>query len=165
MPTTYEPIATTTLGSAATTISFTSIGATYTDLRVVLVVKANANDDVKLNINSDTGTNYSRTLLYGTGAAVASARYTSTANITLSPGLDAANNMRFYTIDIFSYAGSTFKTLLLEGNGDTNGSGLVTRQVGLWRSTSAITQLDLATFGANGFAAGTTATLYGIKNA
>jgi hypothetical protein len=32
MPATYEPIATTTLGTAAATITFSSIPATYSDL-------------------------------------------------------------------------------------------------------------------------------------
>ena len=36
MATTYEPIATTTLGSAAASITFSSIAGTYTDLRLVL---------------------------------------------------------------------------------------------------------------------------------
>ena len=40
MPATYEPIATTTLGSAATNITFSSIPATYTDLRLVLVARS-----------------------------------------------------------------------------------------------------------------------------
>jgi hypothetical protein len=35
MATTYEKIATTTLGTAASSIDFTSIAGTYTDLRVV----------------------------------------------------------------------------------------------------------------------------------
>ena len=165
MPITYESLASTTLSSAATTITFNSISGSYTDLRIIFRVKANANDDIKLNFNSDTGSNYSRTLLYGTGAGSAVTGYTSQANITLSPGLDAANNMRFFTIDIFNYSGSGNKTCWLEGNGDTNGSGLVTRQVALWRNTAAITRIDLASFGANGMAAGTIATLYGILKA
>jgi hypothetical protein len=37
MPATYEPIATTTLGTAAAFITFSSIPATYTDLRLVIV--------------------------------------------------------------------------------------------------------------------------------
>jgi hypothetical protein len=37
MPATYEPIATTTLGGAAATITFSSISSAYTDLRIVLV--------------------------------------------------------------------------------------------------------------------------------
>jgi hypothetical protein len=70
----------------------------------------------------------------------------------------------FTTLDIFSYAGSTFKTTLYTASGDKNGSGAVERGVALYRSTSAINRVDL--FGWTGnLATGTTATLYGIKNA
>jgi hypothetical protein len=40
MPATYEPIATTTLGTAAASITFSSIPATYTDLRLISGHKA-----------------------------------------------------------------------------------------------------------------------------
>jgi hypothetical protein len=39
MATTYEKIATTTLGTAAATFTFSSIPATYTDLRLVVVMQ------------------------------------------------------------------------------------------------------------------------------
>jgi hypothetical protein len=71
----------------------------------------------------------------------------------------------FFSYDFFSYAGSTFKTILIEQNQDLNGSGSVIRRVGLWRDTSAITTIFFDTATVNGFPTGTTATLYGIKNA
>ena len=67
-------------------------------------------------------------------------------------------------IDIFSYAGSTFKTALSNQNIDNNSTGWVFRSVGLWRSTSAITSLTI-TNSSNQLAAGTTASLYGILKA
>jgi hypothetical protein len=48
---------------------------------------------------------------------------------------------------------------------DKNGSGAVWQIVGLWRSTSAITSINFFSSTGNNFAIGTTATLYGIKNA
>jgi hypothetical protein len=68
------------------------------------------------------------------------------------------------TYDIFSYAGSTFKTLLMTTSGDQNGSGWVERIVGLYRSTSAITSISIDA-SASTFAVGSTATLYGILKA
>ena len=64
MAATYEPIATTTLGSAASSITFNSIPATYTDLRVVLVGTTTATANCWLTFNSDGATNYSDTFLY-----------------------------------------------------------------------------------------------------
>jgi hypothetical protein len=58
MATTYEPIATTTLGTAAASITFSSIPATYTDLRLVVMCKLLAHQLLMFRFNSDTGSNY-----------------------------------------------------------------------------------------------------------
>jgi hypothetical protein len=165
MPATYEPIATTTLSSATATISFTSISASYTDIRVVLVGSHETTaTTLRMQVNSDTGTNYSYTELIGDGATASSSRGTSSSRINC--GNSNFNNTQpsLITVDWFSYAGSTNKTCLVTASQDRNGSGSVLRTVGLWRSTSAITSVQL--FPATGnFATGTTATLYGILKA
>jgi hypothetical protein len=170
MPTTYEPIATTTLGSNAANITFSSISSAYTDLRIVLVVKGDSstNADLLVQFNSDTGSNYSTTALYTNGSTVTNYRQTSQAFITaatiLFPNLSRGDYRGLGTVDIFSYSGSTNKTLLGTGSNDQNGAGFVSRQVGLWRNTSAINSVKL--YPASGtFAIGDTATLYGIKAA
>ena len=163
MATTYEPIATKTLGSAASSITFSSIAATYTDLRIVL---ANAFtsyglDTAKIRFNGDTATNYSDTLLTGDGSTASSSRRSSVSSATVGRvGYTALPAM--ILIDIFSYAGSTNKTFLSADAADQNGSGEVNRSVGLWRNTAAITSITLMNVT---FEAGATATLYGIKNA
>jgi hypothetical protein len=165
MPTTYEPIATTTLGSAAASISFTSIPATYTDLRLVFVGTPTSSSWVGLRINSDSGSNYSETRLLGDGSSAQSSRSPDTYIFIAPVGL-STTLPSLIAVDLFSYAGSTNKTLLSNFNADANGSGFVGRLVGLWRSTSAINRLDLSTlFPSGNFATGTTVTLYGIKNA
>ena len=167
MPATYEPIATTTLGSAASSITFSSIPATYTDLRLVLVGSRETagSSDVLLRFNGTGGTAYSQTILYGDGSSAASARDTSTSSINMTYfGVGLTTGLRMYTADIFSYAGSTNKTALVESNEDANGSGRVGRRVGLWRNTAAITQVSV-TVSSDNFAIGTVATLYGIKAA
>jgi hypothetical protein len=168
MPITYEPISTQTLGSAASLITLSSIPSTYTDLRLVvnsLSVDSQTYLGLRINSNSNVGGIYSDTYMRGLGSAVSSSGETGVTEFnfvgyhgatTTVPALDI--------IDIFSYAGSTFKTLLWSNSNDLNGSGQVYAAVGLWRSTSAITSLYLRAGNWN-FAAGTTATLYGIKNA
>lgn len=165
MASTYEPIATTTLGANATTITFNSISSAYTDLRLVLV--ALTNNDGKITFNSDTATNYSQTYIYGEGSAANSGRFTNQAFLYTDPGYGffTAGVPVLYTVDIFSYAGSTYKTTLQTNNDDRNGSGAVERSVGLWRNTAAITRIDITSAATNGWLTGTTATLYGIKAA
>jgi len=164
MPTTYEPIATTTLGSAATGITFSSIPATYTDLRVVLVgTTDSANSGVRFN--SDTATNYSETTLQGDGSSATSTRTTSGTYIKTNGNVAFGYTLpALMEVNIFSYAGSTFKTVLSRVSNDQNGSGATDSVVGLWRSTSAITTVYVFAAGGS-LQTGTTATLYGIKNA
>lgn len=165
MPATYEPIATTTLGSAAASITFSTIPGTYTDLRVVLTIKSATTGAAFLRLNGASGTAYSQTELYGNGSTATSSRATSASEINLTQdAIGAAGTITFYTVDVFSYAGSTNKTVLVTGQTDKNGSGMVYNSVGLYRSTSAITSLSLHT-NTTGMDAGTTATLYGILKA
>jgi hypothetical protein len=155
-------IATTTLSSATGSISFTSIPATYTDLRVVMVGTMVNTEQPYIGFNSDSGTNYSSTYLWGSGSSAGSSRFTGANRIYVAPLSNwSTTNAQMATIDVFSYAGSTFKTTLFTGSNDNNGSGGVDRTVGLWRSTSAITQIDIIGNGQN-FSTGFTATLYGI---
>jgi hypothetical protein len=167
MATTYEKIQSTTLGGSQLAISFTSIPATYTDIRLVLVGVANAiTANATVTFNSDTANNYSRTVLYGTGSAAGSGRDTNvpfihlTSYDGLSPTIPSLR-----TMDVFSYAGSTYKTVLTEENSDYNGSGSVLRAVQMWRSTSAITSITITSNASYLFGTGTTATLYGILKA
>jgi hypothetical protein len=158
-------IATTTLGSAAATINFTSISSAYTDLRVVLTTTGLSSSDyiyMRYNATGSGGSAYSSTHLYGGGASAGSYAWTSTDGVHMN-GIGALGTTPnvLITADIFSYAGSTFKTCLNSYSSDNNGSGYAGRLVGLWRSTAAITQVSLLVTGSN-FNAGTTATLYGI---
>lgn len=169
MAATYEPIATTTLGSAASSITFSSIPSTYTDLRLVLVPTAGSGTGVaQIQFNSDTGANYSRTWITGNGTAASSSSNTGSSYIALNTTAFNNSYPMMSITDIFSYAGSTYKTVLSSNNQDYNGSGATNAVVGLWRSTSAITRIDIIHSKSGlgeSYATGTTATLYGIKAA
>jgi hypothetical protein len=172
MPATYEPIATTTLGSAAATITFSSIPATYTDLRLVIVGKwvytSASYGTIGARFNSDSGSNYSYTWIYGDGSAATSSRQTNgtEARMYLVCDTNGSSTASLATLDIFSYAGSTNKTMLHTHSNDLNTAGIgVGQRVLLWRNTSAITSIQLVNISGTDFATGTTATLYGIKNA
>lgn len=165
MPATYEPIATTTLGSAANTITFSSISSAYTDLRVVLsVAGVSATADALIKLNNETSGLVSSTYLSGNGTTISSGLVQNNAFAYLNLGADLSGQALF-TVDIFSYSGSTFKTFLSTFSNDRNGSGYTNRQVNLYRSTSAINRIDLYLLSARTFSAGTTATLYGIQAA
>lgn len=175
MPLTYDPIATTTLGSNSSLINFTSISGSFTDLRLVYTIRSTiANDFMWITVNG-AATNYSRTYLSGDGSSATTSRSTNATFLGLGGGSGAyiptaSNTFAFGIIDFLSYSGSTNKTALATWQADRDGSGGVERNVGLYRSTSAITSVKIETFnsaggGGNFIAAGSTATLYGILRA
>jgi hypothetical protein len=166
MPSTYEPIATTTLGSAASTITFSSIAASWTDLRVVLVANSTtASASPYYRFNNISTTSYSTTYISGNGTAASSSRTTSQSLIMAGNTVSTSTTIPiFVTFDVFSYAGSTNKTSLYTTSNDLNGSGVVERGVGRLETVNAITRIDIALSGST-MAAGTTATLYGILKA
>jgi len=161
---TYTPIATATLSSAGY-FSFSSIPSTYTDL--VLVLNAGftlATADVIVQFNSDTGSNYSQTYMRGNGSTAISGRVSSNTLIYLDySGGSVANTInRVYTAHIMNYSNTTtYKSLFFGANSATDWRE---QHVGLWRSTSAINSILVATNGGN-MVAGSTATLYGITAA
>jgi hypothetical protein len=172
MPVTYEPIATTTLSSAAASITLSSIPATYTDLRLVMVARCDlAGNTVSitgLRFNGDSSANYSHTWINGDGGTADSLSVTNSESPRVGriPAATATSDVfGLITVDVFSYLTAVYKTFLSTTSSDLNGSGNVIRNVALWRSTSAITSLTIIDRNSANFVAGTTATLYGIKNA
>jgi hypothetical protein len=166
MATTYEKIATTTLGSAAANITFSSISSSYTDLRLAVTFFTTSNGNVLLELNNDTSSLYSYTAIRANGSTVVSSRSTANPNALMGfGGSGAAGGIPALSlIDIFSYAGSTFKTILSNTLSDKNGSGITSSLVNLYRSTTAISTVKLLSDAGN-FDVGTTATIYGILKA
>lgn len=165
MAITYEKIATTTLGSANSTITFSSISSAYTDLRIIMTATGDSASIGQLRFNGDTASNYSSTYLYGNGTSALSSNRTARAGIDFFEGSVSTTIPSLATIDIFSYTSTSVnKTCLITGSLDRNGSGQVENIVGLWRSTAAITSVTLRGNGMN-WAIGTTATIYGILKA
>lgn len=164
---TYSTIATTTLASAQTTVTFNSFSG-YTDLFCSYsTLSTGVVADVQLQFNGDTATNYSVTILYGTGSATGSYRQTSANELLIDfQGSAGTTSGVFNTglLNIMNYANTTtHKTILNRAGRAANGTDAV---VGLWRSTSAITSMTFKLGGSgNQFAIGSTFTLYGIAAA
>jgi hypothetical protein len=162
MTTTYEKIATTTLGSAQATVTFSSISGAYTDLILVMnAADTTSNANAWMNINSDTGSNYSRTNLTSNGSTSSSTMATNQAFLYLTPLIGTGTNFGTnWIIQFMNYSNTTtYKTILYRANQASGGVVLVS---GLWRSTSAINRLDILNQG-TAWKTGSTFTLYGIK--
>ena len=165
MPTpTYFPIATQTLGSAASTITFSSIPQTYTDLRVVLTnTTLSIAGPVSMIYNGLTS-GYGWTNLGGNGTTASSVSVASNGTMSLSWLANLSTTIpSTITVDIFSYANSTTnKSCLVTNAQDNNGSGVVEMFSGSKNATTAITSLTLQAGGGGNFNTGTIATIWGI---
>ena len=158
---TYTPIAAQTLGSSAASVTFSSIPVTFTDLIIITSpVHSSTIDNIQVQFNSDTATNYSRTRLIGNGTTASSDRNTS--QNSLYAGLDDTGRSTTI-IQVMNYANTTtFKTVLTR----SNLSGYTSAEVGLWRKTpEAINTVKLFHDSGNTFQTGSTFTLYGIAAA
>jgi len=164
---TYVALATNTLSSTAATVSFSSIPSTYTDLVLVATLRqSTTNQDGYLRFNSDTGTNYSDTVVRGNGSTASSVRDTSAAGIdigVMSNSANASGEFETVIINIMNYANTTTnKTVIMRTN---QTASIVNAIVGLWRSTAAINTVSLESRNSGSFAIGSTFSLYGIASA
>ncbi len=168
---TYTPIATTTLGSSQSSVTFSSFSG-YTDLVLQMSIQGVAGsgsgaNTVFLEFNADTGSNYSRTALLADSGGAQSNRNSNQTKITAGNGFESATLSNTYAtliMNIQNYANTTtFKTLVGRWSSNADRVGAV---VGLYRSTSAITSIKITCDSSTGnFATGSTFTLYGIAAA
>ena len=173
MANTYQAIATVTVGSGGTSsISFSSIPQTFTDLCILLSLKnpstttGENGEDMSFRLNGDTGNNYYSKIFYRT-ASQGSASTTGTSMTWVGQSNNNANTMTstFSNICVYipNYTSSNAKSISIdsvaEANANTYGF-LMT--AGLWNNAAAITSMSW-TPNSGTFLQYTTATLYGIK--
>lgn len=163
---TYTPIASTTLASSSSAVTFNSFSG-YTDLYCVYSVRSvDGAQDVYLYFNGDTGSNYSSTVAYANASSIGSYRATNDSAILLDYYGSAGPTSGPYNtglIHIIGYSKNTiFKTVIGRTGRGNNGADM---GVGLWRSNAAITSLTFRLSGNIQFAAGSKFTIYGIAAA
>ena len=165
MADTYTLISSVTVGAGgASSIDFTSIPSTYTDLQIVLSGRSTTTTDyceVRFN-GSSAG--LSGKYVYSNGSSAASASYQPFIYINSSANTaDIFNNSSVY---VPNYAGSAYKSVSIDSVYENNSTtAYIEFQAGLWSNTSAINQVTLVCTGASqNFAQYSTAYLYGISN-
>jgi hypothetical protein len=177
----YESIATVSVGSGgASSVSFTSIPATYKHLQVRGISRSDGNfsdiDSVAFRFNSDTGNNYSYHFINASGSgSVPSGSGVSQPAGLISPetgNLHTSGIFASFVVDILDYAStSKTKTIQALGGVDTNNQGVEKGVIRFtssnWPNTSAITEITFRSGGGfdRGFTQYTQFALYGIKGA
>lgn len=173
MPLTYEKIATTTLSSAVASVSFTSISGAYTDLVIIANVQGQSNGcNMQIWFNGDgSSTNYNNEVLYGSSTTAAAGGTTNQAklNFGTNGGMPFANANQFglniYNIQNYSNT-TTFKPVLATSRspeGGYTGAGEFDIAAGIWKSTAAITSIDIGVDNSKTMQIGSNFTIYGIK--
>ena len=158
-----------TLGANATTVTFSSIPATYTDLvlRCSNRTASGGVETLNIQLNGDTATNYSSTNVKGSGTAASSSRTTSATSATMyisDWSSDTANTFSNGEIYIPSYTVAQNKPIGTFGVEENNAAAAyATASASLWRNTAAVTSITLIYTGGNDHLAGSSFYLYGIS--
>ena len=169
MASTYELIASQTLGSDTASVTFSSIPGTYDDLVLTGSARTSTTataDNLKIRFNgASTDTNHTARRLYANGATAASDTGSLIWAGPVTAASSTANTFGSFEIYIPNYSGSTYKSLsgsqAQENNTTTAYLYLV---AGLWSDTSAINQIELLPF-SNNIVTGSSFYLYGITKA
>jgi hypothetical protein len=162
---TYIALANITIASAASTISFTSIPATYRDLVLVINGQLAINNFIGLRLNSDSGANYPQVMMRSnSGGSTESG--TDTGTSIYANWSQARAGDRYTSIfQLMDYSATDkHKTVLSRNNyTDINPLTRVEANASRWANTAAVSSLTLVS-GTNALAAGFTASLYGIAS-
>lgn len=163
MPNTYVALRTETVAVATPSVTFSLSGISgYTDLVLVgnNVGSSASVVDLRMRFNGDSTSLYSDTELFGNGSSALSDRHSNTtfAKLAYSGGSDKP----FVIANIMNYSNTTTnKTVLIRDSASTNA---VVARVCLYRSTAAITSIEIS-YSSGNIASGATFSLYGIANA
>ena len=163
------PIA--TISDLSLVSAFTSIPQNFQDLLLVINPRGSRSqtlDDCLVRFNNDGSGINSWTVLSGDGSSATSSRNASGQSFIVVGSMPAATAgsgiLGSVICHVLNYANTTtFKTVLSRSAADLNGSGNTTLTVGLYRSTAAISRIDVTQY--VGYSSTSTATLYGIRAA
>lgn len=170
----YESIATTTLGSTASSVTFSGIPSTYQHLQIrfmsTLTGTTASDEFLLLTFNSTGGTSYADHYLWGSGTSASAAGVDSQANIRFIGQSDltvgSVDAFCAGIVDIHDYAStSKNKTVRVFSGWDNNGAGRVNLSSGLFNNTSAVSTIKIERSGTVNMAVGSVFSLYGIKGA
>jgi len=169
MANTMTLIASSTVGAGgSSSIDFTSIPSTYTDLVLKASLRsANASigSDLILDINGSS-TNRTFRKLYGSGSAAGSLNGTTDVVSNVVGNNATANTFNNFECYLPNYAGSNNKSFSVDEVDENNATqAFEYMTAGLWSQTAAINRLTLSAESGANFLQYSTAYLYGVKNA
>ena len=160
-----DAISAITLSSAQSTITFSNIPQTYTHLQVRFIAATSvADQDIWVNFNADTASNYSEHRFYTNGTTITSGGLASQGKIEYFGRSGSGSNVFASNIvDIPDYTNTNkYKTIRSNFGWDNNTTAFVMYSSGSWRNTNAITSMVI-TPQSGTFSQYSSFALYGIK--
>jgi len=169
----YESIATVTVGAGGSSaITFSSIPSTYQHLQIRGLLRSNISatggEYMACTINGDSGSNYSYHYWGGNGTVAYSGGGGSLTNLNASQvatcNSDGASVFGINIWDFVDYSNtSKYKTVKMIAGYNDNIIGTAGFKTGTWRSTSAISSLNIVPGSGTAWVQYSTLALYGIK--
>jgi len=170
MPTnTYVALDKITVGTAVSSVTFSSIPAGYTDLQIVSVVRcsnAGQSDTLAMRLNGDSAGNYSWTLLRGDGSTASSLRSSNTTYLGIAEVIGAAQTAGIFnvvTTNLMNYSNTTTNKTAISRSSVSANYGAEAWAT-MWRNTAAVTSINLSMVNGSNIVAGSTFSLYGIAS-
>jgi len=163
MPTpTYTALANTTLASAGTTITFSSISQDYRDLILVVNGSFASAASYTFRFNGDTGSNYFSVYAQAVhGGNITSSTFTSTSMVPWAANNIVANTNFTNITQVMDYSATNkHKTMLHRTGGRQSADDFIAMSAGRWGNTAAITSMTI--IGTANYNIGTTFSLYGV---
>lgn len=157
----YIPLATVTLASSASSVTFSNIPATYRDLVMVADVIAGATQGVNVRFNGDTGTNYSVVMMRAEPAGTGSS--SNTFNEIYATWSSVNNGAKGQVnLSLMDYSATDKHKTMLIRNSFTGTTGMFSEAHAIrWASNSAVNSVRFYPTTGN-FAIGSTFSLYGV---
>tara|TARA_R110000782_G_scaffold56170_1_gene117936 strand:- start:536 stop:1018 length:483 start_codon:yes stop_codon:yes gene_type:complete len=156
----FTVLGNTTLATASSTVTFSSIPGGHKDLVLVLEsLSASGSNLPIVRLNNDSGSNYTYVSARGSGSSASSNSGTDSG--IYSPGMNGSStDKQLSKIEIFDYSATDkHKTVLLRSGQIGEGTVMSAFR---WADTSAITSLVVQSLN-NNFAAGSTFRLLGVN--
>jgi len=156
MPTpTYTPLANITLGSAAASVTFSSI-TSYRDYILVCNGTSASGSNWSIRLNGDTGSNYTAVYMYGSGSTAGSGTEATTAALGGGVGTSISQSV-FQIMD--ASASDKHKTIL---NRTDKVDDATYAWANRWANTAAVTSIQVRCANGANFSTGSTFALFGV---
>lgn len=149
----YIRIAGETVSGTPTSVTISSIPSTYKHLRLIISANMHTSSlDIVIRINSDTASNYAWGIVYANGGTIAQNQSSSSTYMIPGGGrLFGSFEYSYIIMDLYNYADTNFyKTAFFSAEenetNSTNSDGFMHKNVGIWKSTSAVSSITFLVF-------------------